>query len=131
MHRRRPTLSRRAQLARHLATVQRASALYGVDEYDEPLSGWFTDLKRKTSKVTSSVIGAAKSSGLPGISQIASAVRAGGQVAEETGAIPSIFRTKSAAASAPVTEFAPVSSGLPSWVWPAGIVAAIVILAKR
>lgn len=132
MYRNSASAAKRAALARNLAAIQRAHALYGLDENDEPLSGWWTDFKRKSSKVGSSIIGAAKSSGIPVVSQIASGIRAGGQVAEESGLVPSFFRTKSGASPAPVTEFVPASSGLPTWALPAGLAAVVVVLlAKR
>lgn len=127
--------ARRAALSRRRSSIQQAHVLYGLDEYDpEPLGGWWTSLKRKASNVTSSVIGAAKSSGIPGVSQVASGIRAGGQVAEETGILPSFLRTKSAAGtSQPTTEFVPATqgTGLPSWALPVGILAAVLLLVKR
>ena len=132
---RRIQAARRAALSRRLLATQQAHALYGTDPDDVmPLGGWWTSLKRKASNVSSSVIGAAKSSGIPGVSQIASGIRAGGQVAEETGAIPSFLRTGSAAGtSAPTTEFVPVTQagGLPSWALPAGLAAVVAVLLLR
>lgn len=124
---------RRAAQTRRLLATQRAHALYGIDTDDLPaLGGWWTDAKRKASKVTSSVIGAAKSSGIPGVSQIAAGIRAGGQVAEETGVLPSFLRT-GGSSTAPAAE-PPVfqAGGLPSWAMPAGLAALVaVLLLKR
>ena len=126
---------RAAKLPTRRSSIQQAHVLYGLDDYEpEPLGGWWTSLKRKASNATSSVIGAAKSSGIPGVSQVASGIRAGGQVAEETGILPSFLRTKSAAGtSQPTTEFVPATqgTGLPSWALPVGILAAVLLLVKR
>ncbi len=123
--------TRRAAVANRLLATQRAHALYGLDREDiENLGGWFTSLKKGVSKVASATIGATIKSGVPVFSQVASGVRAGGQVAEETGAIPAIFRTGSAASGTAPAEVAPVdtTSGLPSWALPAGLAAIIAFL---
>jgi len=127
--------TRRAAVARRLLATQRAHALYGLDSDDiENLGGWFTSVKKGVSKVASATISASIKSGLPVVSQVASGVRAGGQVAEKTGAIPSSFRTGSAASGAAPAEVAPVAaSTLPSWALPAGLAAivAVLLVAKK
>jgi len=128
--------NRRADVARRLLATQRAHALYGLDSDEiENLGGWYTKLKKGASKVASATISAAVKSGVPVVSQVASGVRAGGQIAEETGAIPSIFRTGSAASGTAPAEVATVgtTSTLPSWALPAGLAAivAVLLVAKK
>lgn len=124
---------RRAAQSRRLLATQRAHALYGIDPDDDmPLGGWFTTLKKGASKVASATISAAIKSGVPVVSHVASGVRAGGQIAEETGAIPSFFRTGSAASgTAPAEVATKAVNPLPSWALPAGLAALVAVLLLR
>jgi len=126
--------ARRAALSRRLLATQQAHALYGIDPDDVmPLGGWFTSLKRGVSRGASSLISAAKSSGIPVVSTIASSVRSGGEIAESSGLIPQAFRTGSAArgGSSEPEAVAVQAGGLPSWAMPAGLAALVAVLLLR
>lgn len=99
----------------------------GIDESPELLGGIWSRIKKGASAVASGTISAAKSSGIPVISQGASILRSVGETAEKEGWIPGTLRTGSS--SPAPAAYAPAKDNTLLYIGAGAI--ALLLLMKR